>query len=72
MATIDIPKTEFTVREVADLFGKDASHIRRLCLLYDLGTIHFGQIRLLKQRDIRKLEVHFAKKGRNRQKNSDA
>lgn len=70
MPAVDIPQDTFTTTQAAEMFGKEESHIRRLCLIYDLGTVLYGRIRLLKKRDIRKLERHFEERGRNREKKS--
>lgn len=70
MATIEVPKNTFTVADAAQRFGKDESHIRRVCIDHDLGTVMFGRIRLLKPADIRRLEKHFREVGRNREKKS--
>lgn len=66
--TIEKPDTRFTVSDAAERFGKDRSHIRRLCIKYDLGFLMYGQIRLLRKKDLKRLEKHFNEIGRNRKK----
>src|SRR5690606_28533522 len=56
----------YTVRQVAEMFGKDASHIRRLCISLDLGEVPFGMVRLLRDPDVKRLRQHFDEVGRDR------
>lgn len=57
-----------TTTEAARLFNKTEPHIRRLCKQHDLGSLKYGRIRLLRQRDISFLKRHFDRFGRNRKK----
>ena len=66
--TINKPDTRFTVSDAAERFGKDKSHIRRLCIKYDLGFLMYGRIRLLRKKDLNRLQEHFDENGRNRKK----
>lgn len=59
---------EFTVRDVAEKFGKDPSHIRRLSIDMNLGSLKYGRVRILRNRDITRLAKHFQENGRNRKK----
>lgn len=66
--TIKKPDSRFTVSDAAERFGKDKSHIRRLCIKYDLGFLVCGRIRLLRKKDLNRLQEHFDEIGRNRKK----
>ena len=68
MHETQIPDTMFTTTEAAQRFGKDPSHIRRLCNEHDIGQLKYGRIRLLKQSDMNRLEKYFSQFGRNRKK----
>lgn len=70
MATIPVPQNTFTVADAAQRFGKDESHIRRVCIDLNLGDLIYGRIRLLKASDIRRLDQHFQSVGRNRKKSA--
>jgi hypothetical protein len=68
VATLKIPDDAVTVAAVAERFGKDESHIRRLCIDMNLGKVVFGRIRLLGKGDVDRLKKHFEAVGRNRPK----
>ncbi len=64
--TVTENPNEYTVRDAAAIFGKDPSHIRRLAIEMQLGKLQYGRVRILKKRDIAKLERHFEECGRDR------
>lgn len=71
VATLNLPDDAVTVSAAAERFGKDESHIRRLCINMNLGKVVLGRVRLLGKRDIDRLKKHFEEFGRNREKRSD-
>ena len=68
MTDTAIPETMITTTQAAERFGKDESHIRRLCKDNNIGAVKYGRIRLLNKSDIDRLEKYFEKFGRNRPK----
>lgn len=66
MATIESDREKlFSVQEVAEQFGKTDGRIRQICRSLDLGTLYQGRVRLLKRRDIDRINRYLSESGKD-------
>lgn len=58
-------KTHYTVSDAAEQFGKTTARIRQLCISQGIGKLIERRVRLLSERDLKRLAKYFDQFGKN-------